>query len=286
MKNELDNLERALTSPPSLSSLTIKNYLISARIFLNFLGDRLPPSEADLRQFLTQQKEKGIAPQTQNYYLFVLQRLYEANSWNFPLSKEDRPVIFQESATIPFTRAEIRTLVENRENYSKEERFYLALATTLGMSRAELAKVEKKDVKERELRIRPVRHGAGRWALIPDEIAPIIHGYRLKKLNMDTLSVILRRILSKSDLEQTKGHRWHSIRIALFEGLRVALAQNNFPIILADIYLRFNKATIPNRYWAVEGARRYNGIEAIPDEPYALDKIILQVHPFTSFWQS
>ena len=121
MRTELENLRQALTSPERKSSTTIENYLIAANRFLKFTSKKLPPSKSDLKRFFAQQKEDDIGPRTQNYYFIVIQQLYEANSWVWPLSRNDRPEIPKSLPINVFTVDEIKTLIENRQNYSKEE---------------------------------------------------------------------------------------------------------------------------------------------------------------------
>lgn len=286
MSIELENLRRALTSPEKKSPFTIENYLIVAKKFLNFTGDKLPPTKGDLKRFFAQQKERGITPGSQNFYFFVLKKLYEANSWLWPLSKKDRPEIPESLPTTAFTIDEIKTLIKNRGNYSKEERFYLALATTFGMSRLELAGVDKNDIKNGKLHIKSIQHGKGRWAMVPDEIMPALTEYHPRELSVSALSLIFKRILSKSGFEKRRGCGWFSIRVALLERLRVALAQNELPISWADDYLRFRERSIGSKQLDAIRTIIYRDIEGTLQEPYALDKIILQVHPFISFWQS
>lgn len=286
MKTELENLRLVLSSPPKKSPTTIENYLIAARKFLNFTGNKLPPSKANLKRFFAQQKENSITSRTQNYYFSVIQKLYQANSWLWPLSKNDRPEIAENLPITAFTVDEIKTLIKNRGSYSKEERFYLALATTFGMSRLELARVDNKDIKNGMLYIKPIRHGKGRWTVVPDEIMTALKEYHSKQLSISTLSAIFKRILSKSGLNERKGYGWYSIRVTLLERLRFALAQSELPISLADAYLRFSERTPQGAYSKRVIAKLCEDIGVSNDDLTMLDTIILQVHPFISFWQS
>ncbi len=286
MSIELENLRLALTSPEGKSPFTITNYLTVAKRFLNFTGDKLPPSKRKLKRFFAQQEEKGISPSSQKFYFVVLKKLYAANSWLWPLSKKDQPKILERLPITAFTFDEIKTLIKNRGNYSKEERFYLALATIFGMSRLELAQVDSKDIKNGKLYIKPVQHGKGRWTVVPREIMPVIKEYHPRQLYVGTLSLIFKRTLIKSGLQEKRGCSWFSIRVALLERLRVALVQNELPISWADDYLRFREASIRSKRLDAARMAIYQDIESTAQEPYALNKIVLQVHPFISFWQS
>ena len=285
MRTELKNLRQALTARERKSPVTIKNYLIAANRFLDFISNELPPSEKKLRRFFAQQQEDSIGPRTQNYYFIVIQQLYEANSWVWPLSRNDRPEISEKLPINVFTVDQIKTLIENRGCYSFEERFYLALATTFGMSRLELAQVDSKDIKNGKLHIKPIRHGKGRWTVIPPEIMPELNEYFPRQLSASTLSVIFKRILAKSDLEVTKGYSWFSIRTALWERLKFALAQNELPIDMADRYLRFSETTINARYPAMAYLVGDSDIMPLFERPFILDTVLLPLHPFVRFWQ-
>lgn len=286
MSIELENLRQALTSREGKSPVTIRNYLTAANRFLDFAGNQLPPSETKLRRFFAQQKENNIGPRTQNYYFIVIRKLYEANSWLWPLLKKDRPEIPERLPINVFTVDEIKTLIESRHNYSKEERFYLALATTFGMSLSELRKVTSKDIKNGKIFIRPIRHGKGRWAVVPTEIMPTIKEYHPRELSISAMPGIFRRIVTKAGLKVTNSYGWSSIRTALWERLRFALAQNELPIDLADKYLRFSETTIRARYPVMAYMVGDRDITPLFEQPFILDTVLLPIHPFIRFWQS
>ncbi|GAJ15095.1 unnamed protein product, partial [marine sediment metagenome] len=75
----------------------------------------------------------------------MLEKLYKANHWDWPLVKEDRPLAPAEITTPAFTREEVEQLIRNRELYSKGECFYLAVATIYAPRRIELARIKKRN---------------------------------------------------------------------------------------------------------------------------------------------
>ncbi len=284
MQPELENLKLALTSPRERSPTTVSNYIYAAKHFLAWQGNKLPPSEMDLRKFFLEKKEGGSGAGNQGYYFYVLRKLFEANHWPWPFKREDRPEAPEEVFAPVFTLDELKILIQDRENYSDEERFYLALSTTYGIRREELARVRNRDIKDGAIFIRTVKRGPKRTALIPGEIMPVINNYRPRERKPRSLSAVFRRVADKSSLDVEKGYGWHSIRRTLLTMMEIALAQNGMPLTWAADYLGWSKKTIGSRYFGVVTAGVYRHPEAMSQDPYALDKAILPVHPFVKLW--
>lgn len=284
MQTELENLKLVLSSPRARSPTTVKNYIYTARHFLNWIDGKLPPSEMDLRRYFLERREQGIGAGTQGYDFYVLRKLYEANNWTWPFKREDRPEPPEEVFVQVLTVDQVKTLIQKREEYSNKERFYLALSTTYGIRREELARVRKRDIKDRTIYIRTAKHGVKRTALIPEEIASIIDSYHSKEQKPGSLSAIFKRIVQKADMKLDKGYGWHSIRACLLTMLEITLAQNGIPPSFAADYMRWSKKTIGARYFGIVTAGIYRHLEAASGDPYALDKSILPIHPFLKFW--
>jgi len=284
MQQELENLKLALTSPRERSPTTVQNYIYAAKHFLDWQGNKLPPSEMYLRKFFLEKKKGGSGAGNQVYYFYVLRKLFEANGWPWPFKREDRPEAPEEVLAPAFTPDEIKILIQDRENYSDKDRFYLALSTTYGVRREELARVRNRDIKDGAIYIRTVKHGARRTALIPEEIMLVIDNYRPKERKSRSLSAVFRRVADKSSLDVEKGYGWHSIRRTLLTMLEIALAQNGMPLTWAADYLRWSKKTIGSRYFGIVTAGLYRHPEAMSQDPYALDRAILSVHPFVKLW--
>ena len=118
MDEKLENLKLVLTSPRERAPGTITSYLQTARIFLEFLGDGQMPTGKD--------ESKKLA---------------EANNWPWPFTSDDKPVAEEEPFAPAFTPEEIETLIKARDEYSKGELFYLAVSTTWGLRREEMARI-------------------------------------------------------------------------------------------------------------------------------------------------
>jgi hypothetical protein len=83
----------------------------------------------DLRRYFARRRDGGISEGSLRTYYAVLEKLYKANHWDWPLESGDRPEMPSEITTPAFTRDEVEQLIRNRELYSKGECFYLAVAT-------------------------------------------------------------------------------------------------------------------------------------------------------------
>lgn len=284
MQTELENLKLVLTSPRQRAPDTLTGYLSMANRFLTWLGDRIPPEEMDLRRYFLHRRDEGKSDSTLRTLFAVLQKLYQANRWDWPLVKEDRPEIPLEATTPAFTREEVEQLIKNRELYSKGERFYLAVATIYAPRRIELARIKKRDIKDNTLHIDTAKHGEKKTHLIPDEIMPYIETYKPRENNVSSLSAMFGRICKKGLGGKKKGYGWHSFRRCLITLLISSLAQNNLPITLGAEYMRWSKRTIGAAFLGSITAATYVRQEARSDDPYYVDKLILAAHPFLPLW--
>ena len=280
----LENLKLVLTSPRPRSPDTLTGYLSVARQFLAWLGDQVPPGEMDLRRFFLKRRDEGISDSTLRTTFAVLQKLYSANGWDWPLIKEDRPEISSETNTPAFTREEVSELIKNRGLYSKGEVFYLAIATTYAPRRIELARITQRDIKENTIRIDTAKRGEKRTHLIPDEIMPHIEAYRPRANNVRTLSFFLDRICKKGLGEHKKGYGWHSFRTCLNTLLPTALAKADKPLTLIGYFLRWSRKTTGARFLGTPMGGVYARPEILSEDPFFVDREVFQVHPFLPLW--
>jgi len=251
---------------------------------LDWLGDKIPPDDMDLRRYFLKRRDEGIGENTLRTEFAELKKLYLANHWDWTFVTEDRPETPTEINTPAFTREEVSELIKNRELYSKGERFYLVIATIYAPRRIELARIKKRDIRDNTLRIDTAKHGEKRTHLIPDEIIPYIEAYRPRENNVSSLSAMFDRICKKGLGEKKRGYGWHSFRRCLITLLISSLAQNNLPITLAAEYMRWSRKTIGAAFLGSITAATYVRQEAMSDDPYYADKLVLSSHPFLPLW--
>lgn len=280
MSEYLDNLRLVLTSPERRAPGTISSYLSTARIFLAWLENRIPPSDLDLRRFFEAREKQGISTRSRAKEFEQLKKLYEANSWPWPLKRVDRPKPKEDPFAPAFTYDEVQHLIVARGNYTPQENFYLALATTYGPRREELGEITKRDIRDDIIIIRAKHRGRPRQHLIPEEIAPILSSWKIRERTGDAVSDAFHRIMEKSGLGQRPGWGFHSLRRTLLTLLVMNLAKNDYPPALAADYLGWSKKSIGKMFFGTAMAGVYHHPEILDSDPFGLDRICFSVHPF------
>ena len=297
MQTELENLKLILTSPRERAKGTIVSYLQTAKVFLEFLGDKEMPTEKDelsaaeagriFRLFFLFRRKKNTSERTLTKEFIQLKKLADANNWPWPFTSDDRPVAEEEPFAPAFMPEEIETLIRARDEYSKGELFYVAVSTTWGLRREEMVRIRKRDYNEQTIKIKIAKQ-KGRALrvehVIPDEINPILQDYRPHLTNINSLSYIFYRVLAKAGLERRKGYGWHSFRRTLRTLLEWNLAENRLPLSLVADYMGWSKTQKGIVYGGAPMLGVYSHPEIMSSDPFALDRLVLGVHPFVKHW--
>jgi len=287
IETALENLKLILTSPRERAPGTIVTYLQTAKTFLTWLGDSRQPTDKDFRRYFLYRREQGIKERTLSTEFVHLQKLAVANDWPWPFSKEDKPVAEEEPSAPAHTPEEIQILIEARDKYSKAEIFYLALSTTWGFRAEEMVRLEKRDYNDRTLKIKiakrkkqvpRVEH------LIPDEIRSIMLDYHPKLKNTSSLTKMYYRIITKAGLPRRERYGWHSIRRCLETMLGWNLAAARLPLSLVADFMSWSKQRKGTVYGGAPMVGVYDHPEILSNEPFAVDKLVLGVHPFLKYW--
>jgi integrase len=287
MERELENLKLILTSPRERAKGTITSYTQTARTFFKWYGNTEPPTALDLRRFFLWRQENGKSKRTRAKEFSHLMKLWEANAWEWPFTRDDRPVPDDESNQPAFTPEEVEILIKARDNYSPAERFYLAISTTWGFRREEMLSIRKKDYTETVLKVKIAKQ-KGRLRiiehLIPEEIRPMMMDYHPKIGNIHSLSYLFYRVMDKSGMGQRKGYGWHAIRRTLRTVLEWNLAERRLPLSLVADYMGWSKAQKGAVYGGAPMLGVYSHQEIMSSEPFAVDRRIISVHPFIQYW--
>jgi len=279
----LENLKLVLTSPRPRAPSTLVGYLSIAGQFLNYLKE-LPPGEMDLRRYFVYRRDEGISDNSLRTAFAVLEKLYKANHWDWPLESDDRPESSSEINTPAFTREEVEQLIKNRELYSKGECFYLAVATIYAPRRIELARIKKRYIKGNTIYIDTAKHGEKRTHLIPDEIMSYIEAYRPTEHNVSSLSAMFARICKKGLGESRKGYGFHSFRRTIDTLLPISLAKADKPLTLVGYFLRWSRKSTGARFLGTPMGGVYARPEILSSDPYFIDREVFEVHPFLKHW--
>ena len=286
MEEQIEALKLALTQPRRRAPGTITSYLSTASIFLTWLGEQVPPTTQDLRRFFAAREEQGISPRSRATQFTQIKKLYLACEWPWPFTRDDMPVADDDDLPFApaFTLDEVCYLIAQRKNYTPQETFYLALATTYGLRREEIGRVTKRDIQGTTIRVRTAKHGQQRTHLIPNEIMPALEIWHPRKRDAWSISYNFRKITEKSGLGYRPRWGFHSIRRPLLTALIINLAKADYPPSLAAEFLRWSKRSIGAVFLGSPMAGLYTHPEAISADPFNLDRTVFNIHPFLKEW--
>lgn len=197
----------------------------------------------------------------------------EAPSW--PMGKRDTPVVESRDVVKPALEMEemaamIATAREGR--LKADEAAFLALSSTYGMRREELARVRPQDLnwEEETVWVDTIKRGEKREHLIPEEIVPYLAAHDFsRKYEVYQLSHMWRVIEYKAGVDHEDGAGWHSPRRLLDTTLLDLL-----PVPTVKHFFRWKMGTsseMPLLYFSKKAAE--------------VDREVFAVHPFLPFWR-
>lgn len=294
IEEAIDNLRLDLSSPRERSRGTISSYVQTAKTFLDWrrsmepLSWLVPPTDLDFKRYFVWRRQNGVSERTLAKEFSHLQKLTEANKWDWPFTVDDRPVARDKSFQPACTPGDIETLIRAREAYTNQELFYLAISTTWGRRREEMVKIRRTDLSETSIRIQTAkqRHGpSSTEKLIPEEIRDILLSYQPNITAVSTLSFLFARLLEKAELGQRKGWGFHSIRRTLETAIQWKLAENELPLSLVGDYMSWSKTRASTAFGGAPMAGVYTHHEVMLSGDFAVDRIILPIHPFLPLWR-
>jgi hypothetical protein len=288
IEKALENLRLDLSSPRERSTGTISSYTQTARSFLEWLGSMLPPTSRDFKRYFVYRRQKGVSERTLAKEFVHLQRLALANSWDWPFTKADRPVSRDEVFAPAFTPEDVELLIKSRPAYNKQELFYLAVSTTWGRRREEMAVIKKRDYNEISIKLSNAKQRSGprlSEKLIPEETREVLLSYHPQVVALSTLSQVFGRILEKASMEQRKGWGWHSIRRSLETAIQWKLAENQLPLSLVGDFMDWSKTRRGTAFGGAPMVGVYTHHEVMLSGDFAVDRLIIPIHPFLPLWR-
>ena len=287
MKSEkaLENLKGQLSAPRQSAPGTIQTYLETGAQFLTWLGDDKEPSESDFRRYFNLRREQAISERTLRKEFAHLKKLALANGWDWILTTDDT-IYPEEEPNAPALRPDdIEKLIRAQHLYTESERFYLAVSTTWGCYREELARIRKRDYDKTSILIHTAKRGQRVRHLIPDVLKPIFEAYRPKRRTPTGLAMIFHRICLKAGVKIERGYSFNCIRRSLRTLLEWRLAENHLPLSLVADYQGWAESTKRITY----GRAPMPGVKADPEvlstDPFSTDRLIYPIHPLLGFWE-
>lgn len=286
----IENLRQRLSGTRQRAPGTVTTYMDTAGRFLEWLSGALMDRGAVDRYF-TWRRDNGISELTLKKEFFHLKKLFEANDIQWPFSGDDAPVSGDDPYQPAFSEAQVNQLILAAPEYTKVERFYLAVSTMYGCRREELSRITKADINQESITIRIAKTKGKkviRKHLVPDPLRPVFAAYHAKTHTTTALSMMFNRILAKSGLNVGAGYSWHSIRRCLdtlFDYLAVTVDDKTLsasPFWTHSV--GWAKTTRGIKHSGAAMAGVYSHPEIISDDPYYNDRLLYPVHPFLRTW--
>ena len=239
----------------------------------DFLGTS--PKELDeeiVLSYLDKREKAGDKPQTLKMRFYALKYLFKLYSAPWTLTEREVFSTRERRQRLPqpwFRKEEVISIITGaKQGCNAQELAMLAISTTYGCRRSELADIRKDDLDFEAKTITIYARKGGRVAtqLLPEEIIPYLSDYNYPEVSEVRVSQTLNKILEKT-IGPKQGYGWHSFRRSLATELRNAGVSDQ------DIYsfLRWSTGSILGTY--------------IQAEPEQNKKKIFPKHPFIQYWR-
>lgn len=283
MSNELNRYLASLSETARKGS-----YATFAKKFDSFSKGRY--DKAIVQNFIKKLQREGYADGTVDFAFRVARRFFKVNNdpkvnnmpWEF--GRLEGPIIRQDEVrqvALEPKLVEQMIMAAKDNKVTPEESAYLALSTTFGLRREELAGLESQDIdlKNKTLFVQTIKHGRQRYHLIPDEIVPYIK-VELPVLTAGQLTSIFHSIEQKSYGKHIPEAGWHSLR----RGLSTVLSDAGLPDVVVNSFMRWKVQSMIERYHVT----RYTGLDgerlALGKGTEEMDRVVFKVHPWLHIW--
>lgn len=239
---------------------------------------------------LSSLRDRGYADGTIHQVWSCLRRFYNVNGIEWPYRKGEGPVVRELAVHAPALdpKLVVKCIRMAKEGVlDKVETRLLALSTTYGLRRAELATVGRP--RDGLIYVETAKHGRQRYHLVPNEILEYIDGPPI--MSVWKVTRAWHQIQEKTGIavlrEESLKHGepwevgWHAIRRILNR----LLIDAGLPIPTVMDFLRWKRSqtSMPLRYYSatVIGEGRRITIDAQDRE---IDMAVFEVHPFLKVW--
>ncbi|MBA7468405.1 hypothetical protein ES707_03654 [subsurface metagenome] len=247
--------------------------------FESVCGQKESYARADVTAFLTHLRKRGLLQSTIDKDLKAIKLLAEIQGWGAGPKGEDFPKLSlrrvspDEIRRTILSKKAIGSMITLGKQglLSDTELCYLALATTYGLRRVEMTRLNPSSFpNERHLTVDTAKGGSKTIHVIPPQIVPYLGGFR--HFEADSLTHMFHRIAGKCGLDTGAGYGWHSIRRSLATEL-ILLEASSLNV------LRFMR-------WSDASTRGEFGMLVIyaQKDQERIDEEIFRIHPFLHYW--
>ncbi len=224
----------------------------------------------DVIEFLKHLQDQRFSSSFIRGTYYALRLFFESEGW---LWEVKMPKLSNPLPQIAMSKNDVVELIQGTlANGSPEEKTYLALSTTYGLRRAELAQITGKDFDliKKTIFIRTKKGGVSRNHLIPDSISPFLSSSSFNGTRSPySISMLWHLIEQHTDLHFDAGVAWHAIR----HRLNVELVEAGVPEIAILNFMRWRYKSSMVLYYFT------------PDQRES-DEKIFSVHPFIPIWRN
>lgn len=291
-----DNYRRHLaTKDPPCSRPYI--YLSYVRRYLEFVGRRAL-NRATVEGFMAQMEAEKKKATTRSFILGVLRILFNTNGLEWPEGIK-APRVLRGARRMrglhpEAVRQMIRTATSGR--YDPAEAAAVALATTWGLCRKDIVRINASDLRFDDKIITfftPSKDSTPRTHMIPPEILPVLEAWDLSTpLTNYSLEAMWYRLEEKAGIPHIKGVGWRTVRLTLTTELRKAVnsetGQALSPTTLSlfmgwsgDTKHDMTNHDVTLEYVGWGDQEVQPSLEAMED----VDTEIFAIHPFLPAWR-
>lgn len=244
-------------------------------------------SRRAVESHLNRLRSEGYSDGTIDVVFRALRRFYRVNNLEWPFRRGEGPVVREMEVFAPALAPEVvRAMIAAARSgvLTAEEAAHLALSTTYGLRRTEMAQIAARnvDLKNRLLFVETAKHGRQRYHLIPEEILPYLEAYDFPPRSLTYLTLMYYSIEKKAGLPRMKEVGWHSIRRILD---RLLIDAHLPPLTVMD-FLRWKRSdrSMVARYYSVTVVGTEMRIE-MDRADRDVDLAVFAVHPFLPAWR-
>ena len=262
-KSPVERLILDLTAFNPRSKSTLVQYRRISTLFLGKASN--PPTRDDVLSFIADKKAQSY----KSFCYFILRRLFTANEWEWPFPPRSAPQV-REQNQVKMPTEMVGSIVQNAGELSSEQLFYLAVSTTYGLRRAELASLTRDNLIEKGtvLSFPTVKGGAHRTHVIPEQIYGKLK-FPKESIGIDKVGMIFKDIIASAGQEAPQGAGWHAIRRSL----------------ISELSLKCPAAVIVGFMgWQSGPGSRTFYTYSNPDFR-DVDMEVVKHHPFLKFWE-
>lgn len=224
----------------------------------------------DVLKFFKYLQEEGYSSAYIRGAYWAIKLYFESEGW---LWEAKLPKIENTQIIKPALPKEdiIKLILSTESGGTAEEKVYLALSTTYGLRRAEMANLSQEDFdfEENTIFIRTKKGGTPRKHLIPFQILNLLLRHDFSRTpSTSYISLLFQKICQNTGIILEKGRAWHQIR----HRLNIELIEAGLSEISILSFLRWKyKQSMAQYYYTPE----------LRD----LDDQVFRVHPFLKYYK-